>query len=125
VTTESLVQWDQIVSLKRSHLDTLVSERLSLKAQIAELNGKVAQVDSKIAANFMKSEVKTVGIGEVRVTLVVPEKPAQRFDKVKAMRRLLELGVEEKKVARAWKDATTEGEVGSPYVKVTVPGEKE
>ena len=121
---ESLVQWDKIASLKRSHLDGLVGERLQLKARIADLNADVAAIDSKIAASLMKADVKTVGVGEeIRVTFVPPG-PSQSFNKAVAMRRLLELGVDGKKVEKAWKDATTEKE-RSAYVKVTVKGDRE
>jgi hypothetical protein len=122
--TEDLVQWNKVKGLERSKLDLLLGERRKIKDIIDTANESLTKVNSKILNALATADVKSVAVGETRVTLV-PGGPTEKLDKKKLWTRLLELGVKEKVVSKAFKDSTKPGKEKESYVKVTEPGEKE
>ena len=85
---------------------------------------------SKLMAELMKAEVKTVGVEYlgrdekgrevplVARTTLVPEGETSKFDKKAAWTKLLEAGVKSEVLAKVWKKAT-KVEPRSAYVKIT------
>ena len=122
--TADLVPWNKIDGLKRSKLDVLIERRRQLKLQMAQLKEQLSTLDNKLLNALVTADVKTVSIEGARAT-VVAGGPTSKFDKKKAWTRLLELGVKEKVVSKAWQDATKPGKDREPYVKVTEPGDRE
>ncbi len=122
-----LIQWSQIKGLAKSHLDIIVEQRQSKLIEIKALKEQIAKLDAKILGHLLSSDVKTVAVETPRVTArvtIVPEGKSQQFDKKKAWTRLLELGVREKIVSKAWEDSTVE-KPRSAYLRVSVKGEEE
>lgn len=119
---EAIVQWDQVKGLARAGFDELITWRRKVKKQIELLEETIDKINNKLMVGMMSADVKTVGVDGARVTLV-PAGKTTRFDRNKCYARLLELGVKPVVVAKAYKEATTEGE-REAYVLVTEPKEK-
>ena len=116
-SSDALVQWNQISSLKRSKLDELLSRRRELKEEIATLSATVAELDSKIFSRLVAADVKSCADGGTRIT-IVPPGLSTSFSRDVAKKELLSAGVDLKVVEKVWKKATTEKE-RSGYLKVT------
>lgn len=120
--TEDLVQWNKVKGLERSKLDLLLGERRKIKDIIDTANESLTKVNSKILNALATADVKSVAVGETRVTLV-PGGPTEKLDKKKLWTRLLELGVKDKVVTKAFADSTTVEEK-APSVRITEPKEE-
>ncbi len=118
--TEDLVQWKQVKGLERSKLDQLVEESLKAKAVVEAAEQVLKAINDKILNSLVTANVKSVAVDDVRVTFV-PGRPSERLNKKKLFTRLLELGVKEKVVTKAFKGSTTKGDDTEPYVLVTPP----
>lgn len=117
--SETLVQWDQVKGLGRAHLDELLNERRAAKEQIAAVQERVDAINAKILAALATADVKSVAVGETRVTLVAGGQ-TERLDKKKLWTKLLESGVKEKVLTKAYAAAMTV-EQREAYVLVTEP----
>jgi hypothetical protein len=120
--TEDLVQWNKVKGLERSKLDLLLGERRKIKDIIDTANESLTKVNSKILNALATADVKSVAVGETRVTLVAGGQ-TEKLDKKKLWTRLLELGVKDKVVTKAFADSTTVEEK-APSVRITEPKEE-
>lgn len=114
-----LVQWNQIKGLSRARLDDLIEERRTAQAALEAVKETLSGINLRILNALAAADVKTVGVGEARVTLV-PGGKSEKLDKKKLWVRLLELGVKEKVVKQAYEDCTTT-EDKAAYILVTEP----
>lgn len=117
--TDDLVQWDRVKGLEKSKLDVLLGQRRKLKQAEEEIGEQISTINDKILGALAVADVKSVAVGDTRVTLV-PGGATEKLDKKKLWSRLLELGVKEKVVARAYAYATEMG-VRVSSIKVTEP----
>ena len=121
---EDLVQWNKVKGLERSRLDALLDLRRDAKKVEEDAMSEVAKINGKILTALVNADVKTVGIGETRVTLV-PGGPTSKLDKKVLYTKLLEAGIPAKRVEKCFTAATVAGEEKQPYILVTEPkGEK-
>ncbi len=121
MSSDTLIQWTQVKGLSRAHLDDLLEERRTAKEALESVKGALDAINLKILNALASVEVKTVAVGEIRVTLV-PGGKTEKLDKKKLWTRLLELGVKEKVVRKAYEDSTTVDDRAA-YVLVTEPKE--
>lgn len=119
--TEELVQWNKVKGLEKSKLNLLLDDRSRVKAQIDALEESLSNLNNKILTALATADVKTVAVGETRVTLVQGG-TSEKLDKKRLWTRLLELGVKEKTVVKAYADATEVVE-RAPSIRVTEPKE--
>ena len=118
--TEDLVQWDKVKGLARSRLGDLIELRRDAKEVVDRAKEELDTINNKILTLLATADVKTVGVGETRVTLV-PGGPVSKLDKKLLYTKLLEAGVPAKKVEKAFTAATVVGEERQPYILVTEP----
>ena len=121
-TTTDLVPWNKVKGLEKSRLNLLIDDRSRVKAQIDALTESLTNLNNKILNALASADVKSVAVGETRVTLVAGG-TSEKLDKKKLWTRLLELGVKEKTVVKAYADATEVTE-RAPSIRVTEPKEK-
>lgn len=121
--TEDLIQWDKVKGLTGKKLDVLVGDRKRLKAQIDALTESLTHLNDRILTALATADVKSVAVGETRVTLVEGGQ-SEVLDKKKLWTRLLELGVKEKVVVKAYADSTEVRERAAS-IRITEPKEKE
>lgn len=122
--TEDLVQWDKVKGLEKTKLDTLVASRRKVVVEMRQVKAKLDEISLKLLNALMKVGVKSVGVGDVRVTFKAGG-PTEKLDKKKLYTSLLEQGVKPQVVEKAFKAATKPGKDREPSILVTDPELKE
>lgn len=117
-----LIDYTAITKLKRTNIEDLIEIRRSLKAKIDVLQENLDSTNDKLAVLLIKADVKTVRVSGARVTLLEGG-PRERLDKKKLWQKLVDLGVDVKKVTRAFRYATSEV-MAKASVRVTEPKEE-
>jgi hypothetical protein len=117
-----LIDYTAIVKLKRTNLGELIQTRRGLKEKMDALRETLDAVNDKLAVLLIKAEVKTVGVEGTRVTLLEGG-PREKLDKKKLWQKLVDMGVEVRKVKKAFSYATSET-MAKASVRVTEPKEE-
>jgi len=124
VGTEDLVQWDKVKGLEKTKLDTWIESRREVVVEARLVKAKLDAINLKLLNALAKVGVKSVGVGDVRVTFTAGG-PTEKLDKKKLYTVLLEQGVKPQVVEKAFKAATKPGKDREPSVRVTDPALKE